>query len=251
MNLCLAAIAADVRRLGFACVPGSTLRDLLPREARKGWSQFAASWDDLGPDAYMADAGRYRRRRYAAYRATAATFERRTHKAHYQSRCYNRLNGGIERWFEPVTQAIADNPATEAILRLCQALFSQATLGETPIEQDVELHQFRIEAGPGTVGSPTPEGMHRDGVDWACVLLVNRTNIEHGVTHIQDENGKDLETVTLDAPLDTIFLDDRRVTHGVTDISRVNAAQAGFRDVLVITFRASSGECAAHEKAEG
>ena len=31
------------------------------------WDAFAASWDDLGLDTYMADGGRYRQRRHAAF----------------------------------------------------------------------------------------------------------------------------------------------------------------------------------------
>ena len=46
----------------------------------------------------------------------------------------------------------------------------------------VELHQFRIEALPGMPGMPTPEGMHRDGVDYVLVLLVSRSNIGSGTT---------------------------------------------------------------------
>jgi hypothetical protein len=48
----------------------------------------------------------------------------------------------------------------------------------------VELHQFRIEAGDGEAGLPTPEGAHRDGVDWVIVMLVDRHNVASGVTDI-------------------------------------------------------------------
>ena len=50
----------------------------------------------------------------------------------------------------------------------------------------VEIHQFRIEARSGQDGQPTPEGMHRDGVDWVLVLLVSRVNIASGETSIGD-----------------------------------------------------------------
>ena len=60
------ALRAD----GFAFVPGV-------RDARGCWRRavrwrtgtaFAASWDDLGVDTYMADGGRYRKRRHAVFR---------------------------------------------------------------------------------------------------------------------------------------------------------------------------------------
>lgn len=189
----------------------------------------------------MADAGRYRRRRYAPFCLTPAIAARRPHQPHYQSSDYNRLNGGIQRWFAPITDTVAGSPVTMGVLKLCWELFSSLTAGIAPTERHVEMHQFRIEPGPDSDGCPTPEGVHRDGVDWVCALLVRRTNVEHGVTHIHDNLGKEVETLTLAEPLDTVFLDDRRVMHGVTDINRVDCTRPGFRDVLVVTFRTSAG----------
>lgn len=37
----------------------------------------------------------------------------------------------------------------------------------------VEAHAFRIDTSDG-IGRPTPEGAHRDGVDFVAVLLVGR-----------------------------------------------------------------------------
>ena len=101
----------------------------------------------------------------------------------------------------------------------------------------VEMHQFRIEADSGQSGLPTPEGAHRDGVDWVCVLLVNRRNVSRGVTQIFDPGGRSLGEFTLTDPLDTVFLDDRRVLHGVTPITPIDPEGKAFRDVLVLTFR--------------
>jgi hypothetical protein len=77
----------------------------------------------------------------------------------------------------------------------------------------VEIHQFRIEADSGQPGLPTPEGAHRDGVDWVCVLLVNRCNVSSGITQIFDPEGRSLGEFALTNPLDAVFLDDRRVLH--------------------------------------
>ena len=52
----------------------------------------------------MADGGRYRKRRFAVFGGERrAAIVRKPHQPHYQSRDYNTLNGGIERWFEPMT----------------------------------------------------------------------------------------------------------------------------------------------------
>jgi hypothetical protein len=210
---------------------------ILPGISNDVWHQFKASWDDLVEDRHMADAGRYRRRRYAAFRMTADAIERLPHRPHFQDRRFNHLNGGIERWFAPVEPAIAGHPITDAILTACQDLVAACQTCQFTGSYDVELHQFRIEAAPSTGAKPTPEGMHRDGVDYACAMLINRENIQGGSTRVDDENGVELETSTLAAPLDSLFLDDRRVRHGVSNIGRADIYRPGLRDVLVITFR--------------
>lgn len=54
----------------------------------------------------------------------------------------------------------------------------------------------------GQEGRPTPEGMHRDGVDWVLVLLVSRVNISEGETSIGDRAMRPLGSFTLTDPLD-------------------------------------------------
>src|SRR5262249_47901662 len=95
-------IAAEIRLHHFAAMNAAQMQPLLP-QATAHWSAFAGSWDDLGVDTYMADGGRYRRRRFGAFSLSAEAIVRKPHQPHYQSRDYNALNGGIERWFEPIT----------------------------------------------------------------------------------------------------------------------------------------------------
>ena len=61
----LTAIAGDIARTGFAFVRAPEMRAVLGDAALRDWGGFAASWDDLGVDMFMADGGRYRRRRFA------------------------------------------------------------------------------------------------------------------------------------------------------------------------------------------
>jgi hypothetical protein len=103
------------------------------------------------------------------------------------------------------------------------------------------MHQFRIEARAGEAGRPTPEGAHRDGVDWVLVMLVARENVAAGVTDIFDPAGGALGSFTLLEPFDAVFIDDHRVFHGVTAIEPVDPTRPAFRDVLVTTFRRSEG----------
>ncbi len=225
------ALRAD----GYEFVQAAEMRGLLGLFGQMAdWPAFAASWDDLGPDTYMADGGRYRKRRHAVFAVSADAIARQAAQPHYQSRDYNALNGGIERWFEPIAEPIASGPVMTTILAFCRTLFSSlAPAGGW----HVELHQFRIEARPGQAGRPTPEGMHRDGVDHVLVLLVNRRNIASGVTSVHDLAGKALGHFTLTEPLDAALVDDTRVMHGVTPVEPLDPAEPGFRDVLVVTFK--------------
>ncbi|MGE5269813.1 MAG: 2OG-Fe dioxygenase family protein, partial [Thiohalocapsa sp.] len=216
LNGPLRPIADSVAAEGFAFVRGDEMRAVLGAAALQDWAGFAVSWDDLGVDAYMADGGRYRRRRFACFRASPTGIARKQHQPHYQSRDYNPLNGGIERWFEPVTAPIAQHPTLQAILAMRHTLFEGLTPPPLrPPSWHVEIHQFRIEARPGQEGRPTPEGMHRDGVDWVLVLLVSRVNIASGETGIADLAERPLGSFTLAEPLDAAVTDDNRVYHGV------------------------------------
>src|SRR5215813_1336247 len=121
MNKLLTPIAGTIRRDGFAFVQAPEMALVLEEAGLRDWTTFAASWDDLGVDTYMADGGRYRRRRFGVFRAAPAGITRKPHQPHYQSRDYNTLNGGVERRFEPVTEAVARHPALTAILHACRA----------------------------------------------------------------------------------------------------------------------------------
>ncbi len=222
---------------GFALLPAADMRPLLARTGSlDDWQAFASSWGDLGLDAYMADGGRYRKRRHAVYSVrSSGAIARLPHQPHYQGRDYNSLNGGIDRWFEPVADDIGKSASLSTILAFCRDCFGKLA----PDTRDwlVEVHQFRIEARAGSDAKPTPEGMHRDGVDYVLVLLIDRRNIRSGTTTIADLDKRPLGSFTLTHAFDAALVDDSRVYHGVTPVEPVDATKPAFRDVLVVTFR--------------
>lgn len=222
---------------GFAFVQGPAMRELLrPVGSLADWDLFADSWNRLELDTYMADGGRYRRRRHAVYAAGATgALVRKPHQPHYQSLDYNPLHGGIERWFEPIEAELGGGPSLTTILEFCRRSFG--ALAPAVAEWHVEVHQFRIEARSGETGRPTPEGLHRDGVDYVLVLLVNRENIASGVTTIHGDGGRMLGQFTLTVPFDAAIVDDRKVAHGVTPVEPLEPGRPAYRDVLVVTFR--------------
>jgi len=234
----LDALAEELRARGFAFVPAAVTRDLLEEiGSLDDLAAFTASWSDLPLDTYMADGGRYRRRRHAVFSVAAdGTIARQAHQPHYQTLEYNPLHGGIARWFEPVAPEFDGGSTLPTILTWCARLFGRVE-GRPDIPWRVEIHQFRIEARPEQQGLPTPEGMHRDGVDHVLVLLMHRQNIVSGTTSIHGLDHAALGSFTLTTPLDAALVEDARVFHGVTAVAPLDAAAPAYRDVLVVTFK--------------
>jgi hypothetical protein len=222
---------------GYVFVHAGPMRQTLTAAGSlSDWPAFAASWNDLELDRYLAEGGRCRKRRFAVYAAGSdGSVERQPHQPHFQHREYNALFGGIERWFAPIAPEIGEGPTMLTVLRFCARFFGE--LAPTVARWHVEAHQFRIEARAEAPGQPTPEGVHRDGVDFVLVLLVNRDNIVSGVTTVYDLAGSPLGTFTLTDPFDATLVNDNRVAHGVTPVAALDPARPGCRDVLVTTFR--------------
>jgi hypothetical protein len=233
-------LVAAIGREGFAFVHGDAMRMLISAVGTLAdWESFAASWSTLELDTYMADGARYRRRRHAVFAARPGlAIERQPHQPHYQTLEYNPIHGGVARWFEPIAPAVADGATLQTVLAFCRRLF-ETLAGARPAWR-IEVHQFRIEARGGEAGRPTPEGLHRDGVDYVLVLLVSRRNIASGTTSIHALDGRTLGEFTLTDPFDAALVDDSRVAHGVTPVEAIEASQPAYRDVLVVTFKADS-----------
>lgn len=221
---------------GFAFVPAERMHRVFSGQGDlHDWAEFAASWSRLERDRYMADQGRYRFRRHAVFAvAEDGTIRREAHQPHWQSMAYNPLNGGVARWFAPVEDAVANSASMAALLATCRLMFGH--LSPDVKRWRVEVHQFRIVAAAGEAGLPTPEGMHRDGVDYVLVLMVGRVNVAQGTTAILDLQGRELGRFTLADPFDAAVVNDRQVYHGVTPVEVVAPASPAWRDVLVVTF---------------
>lgn len=230
---------AMISRAGFVFVDATQMRSMLADTGSlDDWVYFASSWAGLLTDIYMADGGRYRRRRHGVFRVQkGGLIEREPHQAHWQGLDFNPLNGGIERWFAPLEESIGRSSSLSTIIAWCERCFGACA----PLAQTwrVEVHQFRIEARIDVPGLPTPEGMHRDGVDYVMVLLIGRSNIASGTTTVADLNGTPLGSFTLNAPFDAALVEDARVQHGVTAVEAVDPLFPAYRDVLVVTFRKS------------
>jgi hypothetical protein len=190
------------------------------------------SWDALATDNYLKDGGRYRRRRHSCFVQDGAALAQTPHRPHWQPLEYNALHGGMHRLFEAVEPEVAARPAWGRLLRALGRVCS-AVRGEQP--WFIEAHQFRIDTTDG-IGRPTPEGAHRDGVDFVAVLLVGRHHVKGGETRIFEADGPNGKRFTLTEPWSLLLLDDATVIHESTPIQPT--AAHGHRDTLVLTYRA-------------
>ena len=237
------AVGSTLRERGWAAMNARSVNDLgVDVDAL---TALAPSWNDLPTDTWLKDGGgKYRSRRHACFivNATAShdmrEVQRVPHRAHWQSVDYNALHGGLERWFDPIRDDVVHTRGwTQLLLRL-GATFD--TVAPAAIEQGsrwfVEAHQFRIDTRDG-IGRPTPEGAHRDGVDFVALFLVARSGVKGGETRVFDAHGPSGVRFTLDEPWSVLLLDDARVVHETTPIQPVDATAGGHRDTLVLTYR--------------
>jgi hypothetical protein len=223
----------------YIYVTGDKTRDLIQETGVSlldDWQQFAFSWNDLEIDQYMGDGGRYRKRRHATLSAlpSSRNFYVRPHQPHFQSLTYNNLNGGIARHFAPIEPKILTGTTMSALIQLGCSLFGRIA---PYYPWHIEVHQFRIEAASNQPGKPTPEGIHRDGVNYVMMFMIARHNLVNGSTAIYDLDKTRLDEFTLQHPLDLAITNDERIFHSVTPIVQLDTAQVATRDVLVITFR--------------
>ena len=226
-------VQTDLAAQGYAVLSSASVC-ALAGVALPELQAWGADWADLPPDLYLKDGGRYRRRRHASFVVKGDEVSRTPHRAHWQPLEYNALHGGMQRWFEPMLDATATQPAWARLLRW----LTQVTQGVHPYPAGaacyLEAHQFRIDTTDG-IGRPTPEGAHRDGVDVVAVFLVERSGIKGGETRVFDAHGPQGLRFTLTEPWSLLLLDDTRVIHESTPIQPL--AEGAHRDTLVITLR--------------
>src|SRR5690349_20050523 len=113
---------AVVSPQGVAALAGCEVADL---------QALVASWNDLPPDTYLKDGGRYRRRRHSCFVVEGEGLQQAPHRAHWQPVEYNALHGGMQRWFEPMRDEVATAPAWWQLL-LALGRVASAAKGDQP-----------------------------------------------------------------------------------------------------------------------
>jgi hypothetical protein len=235
-SIALAEAQHRLATLGYAFVAGSTVRAAWGLDQASSGA-LVESWNRLALDTYLADGGKYRYRRHQSLiqAFSPAALEEVAYRPHWQPKTYNHLHGGVFRHFEAVEPAIAADPLYRHLITGLGELLAAVM----PVPRwYVESHQFRIDASAGEA-RPTPEGAHRDGVDYVALVLIRRGTVEGGVTSIFDADKQLLATEKLAEPWSLMLLDDARVTHATTPITAAPGKDksAASRDTLVVTYR--------------
>ena len=231
--------AQTLRSQGYTVASAQTVATI-SKVALENLENLRQYWEDLPRDPYLKDGGRYRFRRHASYEIKGDHLNLVPHRAHWQSVNYNALHGGIERWFEPIQSALLNDPAWQSLLVGLAKLLSGLKPASTWF---VEAHQFRIDTADG-IGRPTPEGAHRDGVDFVAVFLLDRVGIKGGETRIFDASGSAGLRFTLAQPWSVLLMNDERMIHESTPIQPLG--DYGYRDTLVLTYRSNGFQDSPH-----
>lgn len=225
--------------VGYAYEAGSDIGAAL-RINPDTWADFSSFWRGLTLDRFMADGGTYRLRRYGAFELQRpGPLRLLPHEAYEQTREINPFNGGVRREFDSLEPGLAQHPVLDAFLTTLADVLD--AVERQPVRWTIRLHPYRIRADLSSKGLPTPEGLHRDGVDYITTLMVHRHNVEGGETMVANTERQPVWQHTLAEPMELLVANDRRTLHSVTPIVAADPLQPAWRDVLVIAFTKPSG----------
>ncbi len=230
-----------VRRLNsqrFLFLSGDDLSGVLALTA-KDIDDFASHWHRLTLDRYMGDGGAYRYRRYGEFESSPGAGRRQLpHGPYEQPKYINNLNGGIARIFDPLEPEFVSHLVLNRLLDWLTILYDQSE--GTQQSWNIRLHPYRVQARREEQGNPTPEGLHRDGVDYIVSMMVSRRNVVGAETTITDNNGQVLWQRTLRKPLDIMVGKDALTMHAVSPVLPADEMHESYRDVLVVAFTKST-----------
>ena len=223
-------VSQTLKSQGFCLLESSTLAQLTDLSMTELFG-FGEYWNHLFEDQFLKDHGKYRLRRHSSYVVENRVSTLVPHRPHWQSLDFNALHGGIVRHFEPIDESLNLNPSWLKLIGEISKLFT-AISSTGP--WFTEAHQFRITTAGG-IGRPTPEGAHRDGVDFVAIILMARHCIKGGETRVFNIAGNEGLRLTLTEPFSMLLLNDHRIIHETTAIQ--DSGGAGHRDTLVLTYR--------------
>ncbi|MFC0268026.1 2OG-Fe dioxygenase family protein [Kushneria aurantia] len=224
-----------LRKDGCAFFEGSALP--IPDELAPHAEKFVAEWDSMEVDKYLKDGATFRERRYGRYAFQPST-ERIVllkQKPYFQAAKTNAYAGGVQRVVAPVTDSITSNPVLSTLIKHDFKCFPASDYPEDDWWL-VACHMFRIIGRKSELGEPTPEGVHRDDIDFGAIHLIKRQNTVGGLSRIHENDRSVKAEHCLEGLFDTLYWADRQVLHSVTPIAPANGDKPAIRDILVLGY---------------
>ncbi|MCV3215379.1 2OG-Fe dioxygenase family protein [Plectonema radiosum NIES-515] len=225
-----------LRKQGFCMVKGDELG--LDPSVRTHEAEFASEWSNLGSDDYLKNSAKFRKRRYGrfCYIPSERSIRQLAHQPYYQSSSANYYAGGIHRVVAPLTDTSVKNPLLAELIRFD---FDRFPVNAEVFHDtwEVACHQFQIISRPGELGEPTPEGIHRDEIDFGAIHLLSRSNVNGGQTQIYDLERTLVTDFLLESPMDSMFWNDRQILHAVKSFTPFDPKQLAIRDILALGYK--------------
>ncbi|MDJ0660204.1 MAG: 2OG-Fe dioxygenase family protein [Crocosphaera sp.] len=179
---------------------------------------------DIPKDPYIREGYRYKS--LARCRVKGNIIEKQPHTPLFQNKKINPVNGGLVRVYPEIENL---NCAKEAILWFTKTF-------KIDYSYEILVQAQRTKCTVRKAGITTPEGFHRDDIDFLAILCVNQSNILGSETQLKDHQGNIVFKKVLN-PGEMLLIDDSKLLHYTSPITLKNPAvnHFGFRDVLIIS----------------
>ena len=97
----------------------------------------------------------------------------------------------------------------------------------------INVNQIRVIANGDFTGVPVPEGPHRDGHKYSCIVIAARHNVRGGETQIMDPQTEEVLHAQTLGENQAVLIDDERYIHYVTNFTPADGSMS-YRDIWVI-----------------
>lgn len=198
--------------------------------------KLQAHWNDLCVDEYIEGDYKFRSRRYSQiqYIPETQNFTMLENVPYNQPKSINSYVGGVDKNFEPMTEKMFNDGSFRKLISTSFAMFD---IENEYLSQPwtIETHVFRLTAEGTTETTPTPEGIHRDGIPLGALHLIDKDRVEGGISHIYTLDEELLAINSLNDALQSFYCWDNRVKHYATPFW-ANTDGEGHRDILVYGF---------------
>ena len=166
---------------------------------------------------------------------------------YYQAAEINSEANGTERRFPPLPTVLEHDRMLLALIRAFFAMLPGEMI-ERRLPIRVGIHLIRLFSDGRRIALPSPNTLHTDGEPWTAITLIDRVNVTHGTAKSfvarRDRRGNQPQDVspediyferTLSTPLESVIVDDARVSHAVTGCLGADGKE-GWRTSLLIDF---------------